>query len=310
MASYAQWKRDGKPVKFGRAVRAFGDRLAAHGYTVYFIGNEDHLTHTPPEDHTPFSATGWPGTHPYPYILATDVMPPSKGQRSKITGKPLPSLQQIGAQLIKDKRSGVAGAEFVKYLNTEPERDNGGPCWHYSWTPNEARRSSSDRGHLHVSSRTDYATSAKSDDYDVVARIMGDDDDMTPEELDKELRDPKSRLHGISVAIPWQYVGGGIPAGMSTLGVLNAIHGYSKATAELVQIIASRDEVDETALGKAIAESLANAVVGLALPQIAAQLDAEASEALAPDAIEAAVRRAVAEVLRDGVGDVQVAASA
>lgn len=178
MATYASWKAAGRPVLIEGAIRGFGDNLRAHGYIVYYVGDERHLSHTPPEDHTPFSATGWPGRHPYPHILAADVMPPAPGQRSKITGKPLPSLQRIGAQLIADKRSGHPGAAFVKYLNTEPERDNGGPCWHYSWTPGEARKTSPDRGHLHVSSRTDFATSTASDDYDVVARIMGDDDDM------------------------------------------------------------------------------------------------------------------------------------
>lgn len=180
-AAYTRWVRDGRPWKFGRAAKAFADHLRAHGYTVYMQGNEDHLRHDPPEDHTPYSASGWPGTAPYPYCLAVDVMPPTPGQRSLINGHPLPSLQKLAAQLRADKIDGVPGAAWVKYLNWEPERDNGGPCYHDSWTPNYARRNSSDRGHIHVSSRTDYATSAASDDYDLVARVMGDDD-MTPDE--------------------------------------------------------------------------------------------------------------------------------
>jgi hypothetical protein len=316
--TYAQWKKDGRPVEFGKALKATGDRVAAHGYTVYYIGNEQHLTHTPPEDHTPFSATGWPGTHPYPYILAMDIMPPRKGQVSKINGKPLPTLQRLSAQLYADKQTNVPGARFVKYMNWEPEANNAGPSYHETWTPSHARRSSSDRGHTHVSSRTDFATSAMSDGYDLVARAQGETDDMDAKDLDDWIASrngakdgtPESKQRNLIRAWPWQYTGGGIPAGMSTLGVLNAVYGYSKATAELVQLVASRDEVDEAALGKAIADSMANAVVGLALPQIAELLDAAAEGALAPDVVESAVRNAVAEVLRNGVGSVPVAPGA
>jgi hypothetical protein len=177
-AAYGKWIKDGKPVQYGRAAKALADNLRAHGLTVYMIGNERHLTHEPPEDHTPFSATGWPGNSPYPYCLALDIMPPAPGQRSKLTGKPLPSLQRISRQIFADRQSGVPGAAFVKYMNWEPERDNGGPCWQDSWKPTHVRRASTDRGHTHISSRTDFAHSPASDGYDPIARIMGDDDDM------------------------------------------------------------------------------------------------------------------------------------
>jgi hypothetical protein len=32
--AYADWVKDGKPWKFGRAVKAVADHLRAHGYTV------------------------------------------------------------------------------------------------------------------------------------------------------------------------------------------------------------------------------------------------------------------------------------
>ncbi len=46
-------------------------------------------------------------------------------------------------------------------------------------------------------------------------------DSMTPQEYLAIINDPA--VHFQEKATPWQYVGGGIPAGMSTLGVLNEI---------------------------------------------------------------------------------------
>lgn len=181
--AYRDWLADGQPWKFAVPIKAVGDRLRAHGYTVYYQGNDAHLKKAVPEDHTPFSATGWPGKSPYPYCMAMDIMPPDAGQKSKITGEPLPSLQKLGAQLVADRKAGVDGAAFVKYINWEPERNNGGPCYQDSWRPGYARRSSTDRGHIHVSGRTDHYLSSKSAGYDLVARTLGEDDDMTPAEM-------------------------------------------------------------------------------------------------------------------------------
>jgi hypothetical protein len=174
--AYYDWKADGSPKKFSRPISAVANKLRAHGYTVYQEGNLAHLQHEPPEDHTFFSQTGWPGKTPYPYCNATDIMPPAVGQKSKINGKPLPSLQQLSAQIYADKQAGHPGVAFLKYMNSEPEGNNTGPCWHDTWTPNHARISSSDRGHIHLSGRSDSVTSSLSDDYDLVARITGEDD--------------------------------------------------------------------------------------------------------------------------------------
>jgi hypothetical protein len=176
--AYHNWVADGRPWKFARPITAVGDRLKAHGYTVYYQGNQSHLEHVPPEDHTPFSATGWPGKSPYPYCMAMDIMPPAPGQKSKINGKPLPSLAKIAAQLRGDKIDNVRQAAFVKYINWEPQ-GSAGPCYHDTWTPTYARRTSSDRGHIHVSGRSDMHTSTVSDGYDLVAKIMGDEDEMS-----------------------------------------------------------------------------------------------------------------------------------
>jgi hypothetical protein len=174
--AYHDWVAAGKPWKIARPIQMVGNRLRAHGYTVYYQGNQSHLEHVPPEDHTPFSATGWPAKSPYPYCMAMDIMPPDAGQKSKLTGKPLPSLQQLAARLRADKNTNYGPAEFLKYMNWEPEGNNTGPCYHETWMPTYARRTSGDRGHIHASCRSDMHTSTVSDGYDLVARVMGDDD--------------------------------------------------------------------------------------------------------------------------------------
>jgi hypothetical protein len=181
--AYRDWVADGRPKRFSRPITAIADKLQAHGYTVYQEGNQTHLEHVPPEDHTFFSATGWPGKTPYPYCNAADIMPPSAGQKSKLTGERLPSLQQLSAQLFADKQVKHPGAAFLKYMNRETQGEYTGPCYHETWTPDHARTTSGDRGHIHLSGRSDSVTSTLSDDYDLVARVMGDDMALTPDDL-------------------------------------------------------------------------------------------------------------------------------
>ncbi|WP_162959285.1 hypothetical protein [Micromonospora tulbaghiae] len=237
------WVKDGSPFRLMTPARDLRDILRGHGYTVYDIGNRSHLEADPPEDHTPYSATGFPGKARYGVGYALDVMPPAAGARSKVDGLPLPSLQRIGAQLLADRKAGVGGIRWLKYMNWEPERNNGGPCWHESWEPTYARRSSTDRGHIHLSGLTGYETSTIAAGYDPVARIRGDDDDMmTPKQFLALLQDPAVDFHLRGTA--WRYVGGGIPAGMSTLGVLNETLIRLRALGEIVAAESSSpDEV-------------------------------------------------------------------
>ena len=169
-AAYTAWVAAGRPWQFSRPVRALAERLRAHGYVVYLEGDERHLTKATPEDHTPFSMTGWPVKSPYPYCNALDIMPPKDGQVSKLTGRRLPSLQELGAQLRADRIANRPEVAWLKYMNWEPEGDNTGPCYQDSWKPSYARRDSTDRGHIHGSGRSDMVTSAAGDGYDLVAR--------------------------------------------------------------------------------------------------------------------------------------------
>lgn len=178
VGAYEDWVRAGQPVSgVARPVKRIGDRLKSHGYTVYYIGNSDHLTHKPPEDHTPFSATGWPIASPRWWIFADDIMPPQAGSG-------LPSLQQLGAQMLADAKAGHPGMKWLKYMNWEPDKNNGGRCFQERFTPNYEQRLSTDRGHIHQSCRSDMKDYAGADDYDPVARLRGQqqttEDDMQP----------------------------------------------------------------------------------------------------------------------------------
>lgn len=159
---YYDWLAAGKPYTTCRPGLKIAANIRRHGYTVYEIGNTSHMTAVPPEDHTPFSATGWPKASPRWYGHAIDVMPPP-------SGKGLPSLAQLGKQIHDDKQAGVKGATTIKYMNWEPDGPNG-KCIHCSWQSSHAQTSSTDRGHIHASFRSDKTTSTEADEYDPVQR--------------------------------------------------------------------------------------------------------------------------------------------
>ena len=143
------------------------DVLRAAGYTVYDLGNEDHLDHQPPEDHTPYSETNWPGGQLYGTVMAIDIMPPPRGSG-------LPSLQTLGARLHADKVSGRYPP--IKYMNWGPTSD--ASAVQCRWKPDHVQGSSSDSGHIHISFRTDYAAYAVSynplgDEMEQVDKVTG-----------------------------------------------------------------------------------------------------------------------------------------
>lgn len=177
VTTFSGWVADGRPWDPAFPVDDLAICLRGYGYTVYVLGNQDHATAQPPQDHMPYSHTPWPGRQPYPYVLALDIMPPP-------AGKKLPSLAKLGAQLYKDKQAGVPGVLWIKYMNWEPSGSSG-PCYHDSWQPNHARTRSTDRGHIHISGRTDFVTSHAAAGYDPIARIRGEDVALTDAEIQK-----------------------------------------------------------------------------------------------------------------------------
>lgn len=143
VTTYAGWVADGSPWSNATCIDDFARTMRGHGYVVGTIGQIDtHLDIPFPEDHAPFSHTPWPGAQPYPYVLALDIMP--GGEKD---------WRELGEKIHADKLAGVAGTEWIKYMNYT---DVAGNCWHASWVNGYSRTPSSDGGHIHISARTDY----------------------------------------------------------------------------------------------------------------------------------------------------------
>lgn len=158
MSAYDEWLAAGKPYSTAYPVAGLRDRLRSQGFTVYDYPDDRHLQAVPPEDHTPFSATGWPVASKRWIGHAIDIMP----------GGPV-DLTVLARQIIADKDADVPGTEWIKYINWTDEAGN---CWHTSWQPYKTTVSSSDKGHNHISGRSDMDTVVSN--YDPVGRVLGD----------------------------------------------------------------------------------------------------------------------------------------
>lgn len=174
MVTYAQWVAGGSPYRDACPVADLAATLRGHGYTVWTKGNDEHMRAQPPEDHTPYSATGWPVVSAYPVGHALDIAEP--GPRSG-----LPTLRELGAQIFSDVTAGVRGTEWIKYMNWTPSA-SGGPV-HDAWQPVHTRSLSSDSGHIHISARSDMDRATVAAGYDPVARLRGDDLDAQQNQM-------------------------------------------------------------------------------------------------------------------------------
>lgn len=155
VTNYQEWLKDGSPWHPATPVADFARTMRSHGYTVYIIGAVDtHLNIPNPEDHAPFSHTPWPGSQPYSAVLGMDIMP----------GGAL-DWRELGRRIYQDKMDGKPGTQWIKYMNWT---DSSGNCYHDSWKPNHARRGSSDKGHIHISGRTDFVNSNCAAGYDPI----------------------------------------------------------------------------------------------------------------------------------------------
>lgn len=163
---YYVWSADGKPYALMRPARAVQATLRRRGLTVYDYPDRSHLEADTPEDHTPFSATGWPVKSAYGIGHALDIMPRNGNAAGRAENA------AIARQLIKDRNAGHPGAAWIKYINWTDEQ---GVCRQERWMPTHVTRSSTDRNHIHVSGRSDCDAYAGADTYDPVARMLGID---------------------------------------------------------------------------------------------------------------------------------------
>jgi hypothetical protein len=170
--AYHDWLRAGRPYTLIRPARALQAALQAHGLTVWDFPNEEHQKAEPPEDHTPYSATGWPGANQRWKARGLDIMPRSDAKAHRRENA------DIARQLIRDRDAGVPGVMWIKYINWT---DEDGTCRQERWTTGgsplqRTTRTSRDKGHVHVSGRSDADNDTRADSYDPIARTRGDDD--------------------------------------------------------------------------------------------------------------------------------------
>lgn len=140
-SAYYRWVAEGRPFRLAVPVAMYRDAFYAAGWpngSIGTIGDEAHLQSNSPQDHTPFSVTGWPLAHPYPRITALDV---SHGVSRETI------LDAIVAHWVLEARA--KKTPWVKYIIYK------GQSWGVrdGWA---VRSATGHYDHAHVSMRTDY----------------------------------------------------------------------------------------------------------------------------------------------------------
>lgn len=108
--------------------QAIYQMLGAPAGSVQVIGNDLHLDAEPPEDHTPYSETGWPVTTPHLIVTALDYAGPG--------------WEALFDHLINERMAGRF--LWIKYINFKG--------LHHRWEPNyQGSTSTDDKGHGHLS---------------------------------------------------------------------------------------------------------------------------------------------------------------
>lgn len=162
VAAYYSWDRLGRPLDPAVPIRDFVVRMkagfprAANLFSWY--ANEAHYQAEPPQDHTPFSATGWPQTSPFWWVFATDVMHrPNLGVDCNV----------LFAYWLGEAKAGRM--PWLKYMIWQAKRYDVRNAW-------RPVTSSGHFDHVHLSARTDHRlTSLGSWDPTGIADEPGDD---------------------------------------------------------------------------------------------------------------------------------------
>lgn len=133
---HQHWIDRGKPWRLATPIAEMKAALLSFGApadTIGTLGDDRHLDAEPPEDHTPYSETGWPVPTPNDVVTAIDYQGPNWNRWAE---------HWIAM-------ADAGHAPWIKYMNYEGV--------HYSWEPHAARRSSTDwKGHAHMSIRSDW----------------------------------------------------------------------------------------------------------------------------------------------------------
>lgn len=250
--AYYVWAGGGKPYRLCRPAAALQSTLRSHGLTVYDYPDYSHLVAEPPEDHTPFSATGWPVQSAYGIAHAIDIMP----RADTVAGRA--ENAAIARRLIADRNAGVSGVGWIKYLNWTDEQ---GVCRQERWMPSHETRSSTDRGHIHISARSDCDDDARADRYNPMEDSMA--------EVYGLAGDP-----GDGRTTPTRVVDLWIGEQEAT-----GVKGYGSPTARTARLIRMEQKIN------AVADQVAEVKAAVGAP-VQIELDADAEERIAQRAAE------------------------
>lgn len=143
VARFFTWDRAGRPLTPARPIRDVVERLKVaypRSGPFSWFADEAHYQAAVPQDHTPFSVTGWPLVSPYPVVFATDVM-----------HRPMEGVDcfRLFDYWIVEARAGRM--PWLKYLIWQ------GKIYdvRHGWV---AQPSSDHFDHIHISARTDFET--------------------------------------------------------------------------------------------------------------------------------------------------------
>ena len=141
-AVYYQWDSLGRPLEPAQPIRDVVERMraaypaAAHTFSWY--ANEAHYTAVPPQDHTPFSVTGWPAWSPEWWVFATDIMHnPALGVDCNV----------LFAYWLAEAKAGRM--PWLKYLIWQAKLYDVRNRW-------QPQTNAGHYDHIHLSARTDY----------------------------------------------------------------------------------------------------------------------------------------------------------
>jgi hypothetical protein len=161
VAQFYQWESLGRPLEPCRPIRDYVERLKAafpqDAASFSWYANETHYQANPPEDHTPYSYTGWPQQSPHWVVFATDVMHhPSKGV----------NCDELFPYWLSEAKAGRT--PWVKYLIWQAKLYD----VRNSWAP---RNNSGHFDHVHISCRTDHRNTSLGGWSIVPGKGSGDD---------------------------------------------------------------------------------------------------------------------------------------
>jgi hypothetical protein len=134
----AVWDKAGRPFKVAAPivyVVNYCKRKAIANLGT--IGNTDHLTADPPEDHTPYSDTAWPNRLPLAVLV--------DGERYWVCAGDFGNEKGLGAAILRDARAGLL--PWLKYLNV------GG--MHYTFADGFKQGRPNPDQHIHLSTFDD-----------------------------------------------------------------------------------------------------------------------------------------------------------